>query len=249
MIDSRILVGLIAILIAVSGMVYIAINEPDRQEEFKQAFEARSIEGGATLFTELCSECHGIQGQGIEGVAPTLNSKNFFEGRLAEVGYQGSLESYIKLTVAGGRPVKSDPAYPRSMPTWSVDYGGPLRNDQIDNIVAYILNWEAAAVDTGQGPQVIVPEGDTPEERGKNLFEIQLGCVGCHRIDGQGGQTGPELTDTISKGENYVRQSILSPNSVITEGFSGNIMPQNFGERLSDENLNDLIAYLTSVHN
>lgn len=249
MIDSRILVGLIAILIAVSGMVYVAINEPDRQEEFKQAFEARSIENGAALFTEYCSECHGIYGQGIEGVAPTLNSAFFFDGRLAELGYQGSLPAYIKLTVSGGRPVKSDPAYPRTMPTWSVDYGGPLRNDQIDNIVAYIMNWEAEAVDTGSGPQEIIPEGDTPEARGRNLFEVQLGCVGCHAINGTGGQTGPELTTVISKGENYVRQSILNPNAVIAEGFSANIMPQNFGDRLSDENLNDLISYLSSVGN
>ena len=247
MIDSRILVGLIAILIAVSGMVYVAIGEPDRQEEFKQAFQARSIENGAALFTEYCSECHGIYGQGIEGVAPTLNSANFFDGRLKEIGYQGSLPAYIKLTVSGGRPVKSNPAYPRNMPTWSVDYGGPLRNDQIDDVVAYIMNWESAAVDTGGGPQEIIPEGNTPEERGKNLFEVQLGCVGCHRINGQGGQTGPELTHVIDKGESYIRQSVLTPNAVIVEGFSPNIMPQNFGDRLSEDNLNDLIAYLSSV--
>ncbi|MCB0154815.1 MAG: c-type cytochrome [Anaerolineae bacterium] len=250
MIDSRILVGLIAILIAVSGMVYVAIGEPDRQEEFKQAFEARSIESGAALFTDNCSECHGVLGQGIEGVAPTLNSAFFFNDRLKEIGYAGSLRSYITLTVAGGRPVKSDPSYPRNMPTWGVDYGGPLRNDQIDNIVAYIMNWESEAVDTGSGPQEIVPDGDTPEERGKNLFEVQLGCVGCHMIDGSGGQTGPELTNVIAeKGEDYVHQSIINPNAVIVEGYSANIMPQNFGDRLSDENLSDLIAYLTSVGN
>ena len=242
MIDSRILIGLISVLIAVSGMVYIAINEPDRQEEFKRAFEARSIENGAAIFTEFCSECHGIHGQGIEGVAPALNTKHFFEGRLKEVGYQGSLESYITLTVAGGRPVKSDQSYPRNMPTWSVDYGGPLRNDQVDNVTAYILNWEAEALDTGDGPQELIPEGDT-------LFEVQLGCVGCHAINGAGGQTGPDLTNVFEQGENFVRQSILNPNAVIAEGFSANIMPQTFGDRLSDENLNDLLAYLASVGN
>ena len=33
------------------------------------------------------------------------------------------------------------------MPTWSKDFGGPLRNDQIDNVVNYIMNWEEGAPD------------------------------------------------------------------------------------------------------
>ena len=249
MIDSRILVGLISILIAVSGMVYIAINEPDRQAEFKEAFHARQVEQGAAIFTEFCSECHGIKGQGIEGVGPALNTKFFFEERLKEIGYLGSLEAYVTLTVAGGRPVKSDSSYPRNMPTWSTKFGGPLRPDQVDNVTQYILNWEAEAVDTGDGPQELVPEGDTPEQRGENLFEVQLGCVGCHVINGEGGATGPELTNVFAQGENSVRQSILNPNSVIADGYAANIMPQNFGDRLSEENLNDLLAYLASVAN
>jgi cytochrome c oxidase subunit 2 len=249
MIDSRILVGLISILIAVTGVVYIAINEADRQEEFKQAFEGRSIENGAALFTELCIECHGIQGQGIEGVAPALNTQHFFNERLAEVGFQGSLEAYITLTVAGGRPVKSDPSYPRNMPTWSVDYGGPLRNDQIDNIASYILNWQAAAPDVGAPGEELLPPGDTPEARGEYLFEVSLGCVGCHAINGEGGQTGPELTNVHDKGEDHVRESILNPNAVVVEGFPPNVMHQTFGDRLSDENLDDLVAYLASVAN
>ena len=124
MIDSRILIGLIAMMIAVSGVVYIGINEIDRQAEFKAAFQGRSIENGAAIFTEYCKECHGLHGEGIVGVAPTLNSQKFFNDRLKEVGFAGSLPAYIKLTVAGGRPVKSDPTYPRNMPTWSTDYGG-----------------------------------------------------------------------------------------------------------------------------
>ncbi len=248
MIDTRILVGLISILIAVTGIVYIAINESDRQEEFKQAFRGRSIESGAAIFTEFCSECHGIQGQGIEGVAPALNTQNFFEDRLTEVGYLGSMEAYLTLTIAGGRPVKSDTSWPRNMPTWSVDYGGPLRNDQVDNVVAYIMNWEETALPVqDDGP--LEPPGDTPEARGEHLFEVSLGCVGCHAINGEGGQTGPELTNIIEQGEEYVVTSIVNPNVVIAEGYTANIMPQNFGDRLSEDNLSDLVAYLESVAN
>ena len=250
MIDSRILVGLIAILIATSGFVYIAVGETDRQEEFKQAFHGRSIESGAAVFSQYCSPCHGIQGQGISGVAPALNTEYFFTQRLNEIGYQGSLEAYIKLTVAGGRPVKTDGTWPNPMPTWSVDYGGPLRNDLIDNVTDFILNWEETAPPGGgpdDAPAEVLSEGDTPEERGENLFAT-LGCVGCHVIDGQGGSVGPELTNVYEQGEDYVRESIVMPNAVIADGYQPNIMPQAFGEQLSDEQLDEIIAYLRSIN-
>ena len=221
MIDSRILVGLLAVLIAVSGVVYIAIGEADRRTEFERAFHGRSIASGAALYTEYCTECHGLKGEGIEGVAPTLNSQHFFENRLQEIGYQGTLESYVRLTVAGGRPVKSDQSYARNMPTWSVDFGGPLRNDQVDNIVDYVMNWrEAAPALAAPGAEPTPVPGDTPEERGANLFQ-GLGCVGCHVINGQGGGVGPELTNVYTeKGEDYVRESILMPNAIITKATS-----------------------------
>lgn len=244
MIDTRILVGLLAVLISISGIVYIGIGEADRQAEFTQAFQGRSTEAGAALFTQYCTECHGLKGEG--GVGPTLNSKYFFEKRLADIGYLGTMRSYLTLTIRGGRPVKTDPNYGRNMPTWSVDYGGPLRNDQIDNIVDYVLNWQGAAPDLGDpnGTPTPVP-GDTPEERGKNLF-TGMGCVGCHTFNGQGGAVGPDLTHVYAtKGEDYVHQSILQPNAVIAEGFQPNIMPQNFQQRLKGPtDLADIIAYL-----
>ncbi|MBE7552075.1 MAG: c-type cytochrome [Anaerolineales bacterium] len=245
MIDSRILVGLLAVLISISGIVYVGIGEADRQAEFTQAFEGRSIEAGAALYTQYCTECHGFKGEG--GVGPTLNSKYFFEQRLADIGYQGTMKSFLTLTIRGGRPVMSDPNYGRNMPTWSVDYGGPLRNDQIDTIVSYVMNWQEAAPDLGDPNAEPTPvPGDTPEERGKNLF-TGMGCVGCHAIDGQGGVVGPELTNVISKGEDYVHESIVQPNAVIAEGYQPNLMPQNFSQRMSEENISDIIAYLQSV--
>ena len=248
MIDSRILVGLLAVLIALSGVIYIGITEIDRQDEFELAFQGRTIEKGAALYGEYCYTCHGIKGEGIPGVAPTLNSKYFFEQRLADIGFQGSIRSYVKLTVAGGRPIMSNEGpYPQNMPTWSVDYGGPLRNDQIDSVVAYVLSWEQSAPELGDPNATPTPvPGDTPEERGQNLF-TGMGCVGCHVINGQGGAVGPELTNIYSKGEEYIHSSIVTPNAIIAEGFQPDIMPQNFADRLTEEHISDIIAYLRSV--
>jgi cbb3-type cytochrome c oxidase subunit III len=247
MIDSRILIGLIAVLMTIGSIVYVGINEPDRQAEFKAAFHGRSVEAGAGIFTEYCAPCHGLHGEGTPR-APTLNSKQFFENRLKELGYQGSMRSYLLLTVSGGRPAMSTSGpWPENMPTWSVDYGGPLRNDLINNVVDYILNWEAEAPDIEAAGEAEV-QGDTPEERGRNLFTTVAGCVACHAINGEGGNIAPDLGNVYAnKGEDYIRESILTPNAVIAEGFQPNIMPQNFGDRLSEDQINDIIAYLKSV--
>jgi mono/diheme cytochrome c family protein len=245
MIDSRILIGLIAILITISSIVIVGINEVDRQAEFEAAFHGRSVEAGAAIFEQYCKECHGINGQGVPGLGPTLNSKQFFEQRLKELGYQGTLKAYIELTVAGGRPVKSDQSWPRNMPTWSVEYGGPLRHDQIVTVVDYILNWEKGALDQTAGPAQV--SGDTPEARGLSLFQ-SAGCIGCHQIAGQGGTVGPELTNVFAKGEDYVRESILMPNAVVADGYQPNVMPAIFADTLTAENIDDIVAYLASVN-
>lgn len=246
MIDTRILIGLIAILVTISSIVYVGINEPDRQAEFKAAFHGRSVEAGANIFTQFCSPCHGLHGEGTPR-APTLNSKQFFENRLDDLGYQGSMESYLTLTISGGRPAMSTSGpWPQNMPTWSNDYGGPLRNDQIRNVVDYIMNWQAEAPDREAEPVEVT--GGTPEERGKSLVEGLAGCIACHTIAGAGGNIGPDLTNVYTeKGEAYIHESIINPNADIVEGFQPNIMPQNFAERLSEEQISDIIAYLKSV--
>lgn len=249
MIDSRILIGLISVIITIGSVVWVGINEADRQAEFKSAFAGRTIETGASIYGEFCSPCHGIQGQGIPGVAPTLNDTHFFYERLDELGYQGSLESYVRLTVAGGRPIQSSEGpWPQNMPTWSVDFGGPLRNDQVDAVTAFVIHWGDFVPAPGEEAPTPTPlDCESPEECGELLFQ-NLGCVGCHVINGQGGGVGPDLTNVYADNdENYVRQSITNPNAVIAEGYPSNVMPQTFNETLTDDELDALIAYLASV--
>jgi mono/diheme cytochrome c family protein len=82
----------------------------------------------------------------------------------------------------------------------------------------------------------------------------ERGCGGCHTIDGiSAGIVGPNLTEvgTIAatrvpetSAEDYLRQSILEPNTFVVEGFQPNLMPQNFDELISPEQLEDLVAFL-----
>ena len=84
---------------------------------------------------------------------------------------------------------------------------------------------------------------------GKALFSSN-GCGGCHTLSDAGtqGTAGPDL-DKVLKGKDkaFIQQSITDPNKVIAPGFQPGIMPQNFGQSLSPDELKALVDYLSQV--
>ena len=246
MIDSRIVIGLITVLITMAVLAYDGINEQDRMAAATETFHAKSIQNGAVIFEDACSECHGPEGQGVLGRAPALNTDHFFNDRLKEIEFSGTLEAYVALTVAGGRPVKSSSEYQEIMPTWGQEYGGPLRPDQVRDVVAFVLNWggeEREAVDAAADAAV-----DDPFQRGLNLFN-NSGCSACH-IAGSysSGTVGPDLTNTYAdKGPDYILESIIDTNAVVVEGYPASVMPQNLGDLLSGEQIDDITEFLKGV--
>ena len=141
--NIQILLGTI-FLFATSVVVLIyGFNEQQRMADFEVQQRARAIEQGAEIFEAQCSRCHGTQGTGIPGLCPPLNDRNFFDNRLHEVNWSGTMEDYIVATASSGRlsstraqlyPGQGVPA----MPSFSEQYGGPLRVDQIRTIAAFI---------------------------------------------------------------------------------------------------------------
>ncbi len=58
--------------------------------------------------------------------------------------------------------------------------------------------------------------------RGRTLFAdpIRLGCFKCHRVRGEGGEVGPDLSDIAGKFERpQLIESVLEPSRVIVEGY------------------------------
>ncbi len=64
-------------------------------------------------------------------------------------------------------------------------------------------------------------QGGAPH-RGRSLFNNHpvLACIRCHKVNGEGGEAGPDLT-TIGarKSPDYILEAILNPNAQIAEGF------------------------------
>lgn len=86
-----------------------------------------------------------------------------------------------------------------------------------------------------------VPRADPAVARGQAVF-ARFGCAGCHRIHGEGGAVGPDLSyegDTRPDRDWHLRH-FRDPQSV----SPGSFMPKF---PLSDAELNDLTSYILSL--
>lgn len=111
-----------------------------------ESWHGRSTELGAGLYANNCASCHGLDGKGLPAVAPALNSRYFFAQRLNDVGWAGSQEQYVLLTLHAGRPSKVRTQWANIMPTWGTNFGGPMRNDQVQDVTNYVMNWQETAL-------------------------------------------------------------------------------------------------------
>ena len=79
------------------------------------------------------------------------------------------------------------------------------------------------------------------------------GCIGCHALDPATVMTGPTWHNVGDHaiirvpGESpaeYLRLSIVNPNAFVVPNYPANIMPANYSEQFSTQELANLIAYL-----
>ncbi len=81
---------------------------------------------------------------------------------------------------------------------------------------------------------------------GSNLATT-TGCIGCHSINGLDG-TGPTWTGLAAQvDEEYLRRAILEPNADIAAGYTEGVMPVNYVDTLSAEDVDALVAYIQSL--
>jgi cytochrome c oxidase cbb3-type subunit III len=189
------------------------------------------IELGERLFAENCAVCHGSDGQGRVGVVLSKDWPSLRPDLL------------VKSTIENG--VSGSP-----MPAWSQAKGGPLTQEEIDAIVAYILTWEtggpAALPPTATAyPHPVlttVPNVEGDPNNGAVLFDKN--CAVCHGPEGKG-----RIGANLSKSWAAIRPD-LSIKSTISNGIPGSVMPawsQAKGGPLAEAEINDLVAFLLAL--
>jgi mono/diheme cytochrome c family protein len=219
---SRLRILGLALLAAVIGLAGWRLSG------LAQTGDPAQIELGARLFAENCAVCHGENGQGRVGAT------------LAKDWPAIRPDLRVGSTIANGIPGSF-------MPAWSEETGGPLANDEIEALTAFILNWGPS------GPATIVqaptyeprpamtplPDVEGDPNQGAVLFDEN--CAVCHGPDGQG-RVGANLARPWSA----IRPD-LRIKDTITNGISGSFMPpwsQANGGPLTEAQINDLTAFL-----
>ena len=152
-----------------------------------------------------------------------MNSRYFFVQRRADLGFSGSQSDFVELTVASGRPSKTTNQWNQIMPTWSSEFGGPFRQDQVESVSQYIMNWEPTALQQTMEEDPWIPFNDTPskatvdqvypeaepvpveeqEPRSPEELFAAMGCTGCHNLnemqtDTNRGPVGPNMGNLAS---------------------------------------------------
>lgn len=228
---------------------------------------------------------------------PTVNEDGTVTSiysRLAFLEWNGSLESFIYTTLVHGRPTSKTYWENAQMVSWSQQTGAPLRDDQLRNLTAYIMNWDkgnawtiedalavrqyplvpvagggemvAAAPPVGTDVDAIVAQLDTvvgDPVRGEQIYNNQqrsqlgarLGCGGCH-LNGVAGPAHNAKWDhfftersqlpqfagyTVQK---YLVESIVNTGAYIVPGYAAGQMPGDFANRMSLQDMADILAYL-----
>jgi len=72
------------------------------------------------------------------------------------------------------------------------------------------------------------------------------GCMVCHKLGDAGGPVGPAFDGMSALGAEYIRNSILNPNSETAEGYEpfAGTMPATFGEQLTAAQLESIVQFL-----
>ncbi len=86
-------------------------------------------------------------------------------------------------------------------------------------------------------------------EPGAQVFASN-GCGSCHTFKAASstGTVGPDLNESLAPDDDAagIEEMIVDPEAEIAEGYSGGIMPQNFGETIPKEELQELVQFLVN---
>jgi mono/diheme cytochrome c family protein len=121
---------------------FLYLREPVRQKAAAEKELSESVRLGQATFEEFCSRCHGDQAEG--GTVKRYVTPGVENARPTDVQAPDLREIHSRwpdddtATVAWEAIQKGRP--PSPMPTWGVRYGGPMNDQQITDLVNYLLS-------------------------------------------------------------------------------------------------------------
>ena len=186
------------------------------------------VKKGEELFRSSgCLNCHKVHGEGgsvgPELAGPTLKGKD---------------RQWLMEQITNSRA-----HFPKGGPTTSMTAFTNLSKEQLDDIVSYLMSLAGSGAGAGESPSGVEKKPSAEEiDKGKQVFQAN-GCSGCHKVNGQGGSIGPELSGGTLKGKSrqWLADQVTNPKS----HNPNSIMPAFTS--LSKDQLGNLVSYLMSL--
>jgi menaquinol-cytochrome c reductase cytochrome b/c subunit len=165
---SAVVVGMVALTVR-------AVITTTPQPEVVGATYKEQVAAGQKLFEEQCAKCHGQTGEGgevkdVEGLEGTflnaINSDDYLFTRTDETTYN---------VVDYGQPGLG-------MPAFGLANGGPLNDQQISAIVAFVRSWDSRiVVEEEAGSVAALAPGEIPDYEKHVAPLLKRRCFACHR--------------------------------------------------------------------
>jgi mono/diheme cytochrome c family protein len=183
------------------------------------------IEMGQQLFGQNCTSCHGDLGEG--GPNPTRAGDIIAPISTAE--FLKTRDDFtLKAIISQGQPNFG-------MSPFGISNGGPLDDDEIDAIVAFMRSWEA-------NPPVELPPEVAIAQAPLSADEVFDNiCAKCHGPNGEGG-IGPSLIDPTF-------QSSTTDKAIFDSVKLGHPATPMIGwsDVLSDDQIQQVVAYIREL--
>lgn len=187
-----------------------------------EAARGAPLELGQDLFAKNCSICHGDFGEGgpnpsrPDDIIAPISSAEFLETRD---------DATLRAIISQGQPNFG-------MSPFGTAFGGPLSDEEIDALVAFIRSWQE------KPPVELPPEIVTRplSIEGPDIYaEV---CAQCHGVHGEG-LIGPSLSDPAFQSANTDDQIF----NTINLGHEATAMI-GWGEILSADQIHQLVSYI-----
>ena len=183
---------------------------------------------GKQLFAAVCATCHTLRDAGTQSTTGPNLDYAFAQARASGMDPE-TIAGVVKNQVENPRPSNSNPSV--SMPA------DLLKGQDLDDVASYIGT--VAGNPEFKGPQL-------PSDPGAPVF-AQFGCAGCHTLEaaGSSGTTGPDLDDALpGQSAQMIMESIVDPDKKKTPGYPLGVMPQDFDQRIPEQQLDQLVKFL-----
>ncbi len=135
--STRMIISISFVLAVVLGMLVYILNDTTRGQSAGGEDTQIKAVNGAKLFGLNCSQCHGPKGEGAIG--PALDRP---EWRADVAGFDLNGVSNVLSQVLHRGQYSPQPGI--NMPAWSKDFGGPFNDQQIDDVMTFIMygSWD-----------------------------------------------------------------------------------------------------------